>query len=71
MESVSYGGHSRHGIISIPFTKSFVLGRFYSKFSQKRVIDLNSVGLYHLISLFLTLANTTDTSEVVGISIVL
>lgn len=37
--------------------------RFYSKFSQRRVLELTSKGLSHLISLFLVLSNTSDTNE--------
>lgn len=40
-------------------------GRIYSKFSISKLLSLNEMGLYHFISLFLTLALTTDLHEVV------
>lgn len=40
-------------------------GRIYSKFSAAKLSSLNEIGVYHFISLFLTLALTADLQEVV------
>lgn len=45
-----------------------IRGRIYSKLSASKMQSLNEVGLYHISSLFLTLAITSDVhmAEVVG-----
>jgi hypothetical protein len=40
-------------------------GRIYSKFSPSKLRALTEMGLYHFVSLFLTLAVTVDLQEVV------
>ncbi|PNF31542.1 hypothetical protein B7P43_G00781 [Cryptotermes secundus] len=39
-------------------------GRIYSKFSPNKLLALTELGLYHFVSLFLTLALTVDLQEV-------
>lgn len=41
-------------------------GRIYSKFSPNKLLALTEMGLYHFVSLFLTLAITVDLQEVVS-----
>jgi hypothetical protein len=41
-------------------------GRIYSKFSSNKLLALTEMGLYHFVSLFLTLAVTVDLHEVVS-----
>lgn len=48
-----------------------IKGRIYSKFSKSKVQEFSLTGLYNFISLFLTLAVTADTTNVVSITIVL
>jgi hypothetical protein len=43
-------------------------GRIYSKFSPSKLLALTELGLYHFVSLFLTLAVTVDLQEVVSVS---
>lgn len=43
-------------------------GRIYSKFSPNKLLALTEMGLYHFVSLFLTLAITVDLQEVVSAS---
>jgi hypothetical protein len=42
-------------------------GRIYSKFSPNKLLALTELGLYHFVSLFLTLALSVDLQEVVSI----
>jgi hypothetical protein len=43
-------------------------GRIYSKFPPNKLLALAELGLYHFVSLFLTLAVTVDVQEVVSLS---
>jgi hypothetical protein len=43
-------------------------GRIYSKIPPNKLRDLTELGLYHFVSLFLTLAVTVDLQEVVSLS---
>lgn len=44
-----------------------IKGRIYSKFTKSKVEEFSEAGLYNFISLFITLALTTNTSEVVSV----
>jgi hypothetical protein len=41
-------------------------GRIYSRFSQNKIQEFSESGLYNFISLFITLAVTADTMNVVS-----
>lgn len=43
-----------------------IKGRIYTKFSKSKVEEFSESGLYNFISLFITLAITADTTNVVS-----
>lgn len=42
------------------------MGRIFTKFSESKLYALNELGIHNLLTLFLTLAVTTELKEVVS-----
>lgn len=49
-----------------PIYYSYFSGRIFSKFGESKLVALNEIGIHNVISLFLTLAMTTDLQDLVS-----
>lgn len=43
-----------------------ISGRIFSKFGESKLVALNEIGIHNVVSLFLTLAMTTDLQDLVS-----